>query len=35
MTEPQRKALMFLASVRLASPSQIGEAMGGTRSKSA
>ena len=35
MTEPQRKALAFLASVRWASPPQIGEAMGGTRGKSA
>ena len=31
MTEPQRKALEFLATVKFATPADIGEAMGGTR----
>lgn len=31
LTEPQRKALSFLATVSYAIPSQIGEAMGGSK----
>jgi hypothetical protein len=31
MTEPQRRALTYLASVEMASPAALGQGMGGTR----